>query len=159
MNIRALVRRTLRCLFLSLSFCSEVMGGGYSIPLQSTKAIGEAGAVTAGVDDPSAVFYNPAAVSEIKGNQVMGDLVYINTVSRVINNNAKSVNKHDDAILPTAFANFHVPKTNLSLGIGAYSPFGLSTTYGESSFTRFAALRSELRTIYVTPTIAWGVTP
>ena len=146
-------------LFILVLFSTTAFAGGYSNPLQTTRAIGQAAALTAGIDDPSAVFYNPAALSEINGNQVMADFIYINTVSSVTNSNRKSVNKHDDAIFPTLFANYHIATTDLTFGIGVYSPFGLSTTYGETSFTRFAAIRSEFRTIYVTPTIAWAVTP
>jgi long-chain fatty acid transport protein len=40
------------------------------------------------------------------------------------------------------------------VAIGAYTPFGLATTYDED-FTRFAAKRSELKTIYVTPAASW----
>src|SRR6266704_976979 len=88
-----------------------------------------------------------------------GKLNYINTKSSVKNNGLKSKNIHDDDFLPNLFANYHIPNSALSLGIGTYTPFGLATTYKENSFTRFAALRTELRTIYVTPGIAWQPSP
>jgi long-chain fatty acid transport protein len=137
----------------------NAFGGGFAMAEQTARGVGVANAVTAGVDDPSAVYINPAALAEIEGNQIMGGLNYIHTISSVENSGNKSRNVHDDSFVPTLFANYHVPGTDLSLGIGAYTPFGLATSYGKNSFTRFAAVRSELKTIYVTPAIAWRPSP
>ena len=144
------------CLILLLK---EASGGGYALPYQSAKAVGQGNALTAGVDDPSAVYANPAALSEIEGNQVLGGMQYINVVSGVKNSGRNSRNKHDDNFIPTLFANYHVPGTELTAGIGLYTPFGLATSYGEGKFTRFGAIRSELRTMYLTPAIAWHANP
>src|SRR5688572_1387738 len=133
--------------------------GGYAIPPQTAKAESMGGAATAGVDDPSAVYVNPAALTQIDGNQIMAGVTYINTVSSVRNSGATSRNIHDDDFVPNLFANYHIPNSKISLGIGSYTPFGLATSYKPESFTRYAALRSELRTIFVTPTVAWEPLP
>jgi len=144
---------------LVLSVPSLAIAGGYAIPPQTAKAAGLAVAVTAGVDDPSAVYANPAALTEVEGNQVMGGTVYINVVSSVENSGTKSINRRDDNFISTLFANYHIPETGLTLGMGLYTPFGLATSYDKTAFTRFAAIRSELKTLYATPTIAWRVNP
>jgi len=143
-----------------LSICLTVQAasaGGYALPYQSAGAVGRGNALTAGVHDPSAVYYNPAALSEIEGNQILGGVQYINVVSGVENSGRNSRNKHDDNFIPTLFANYHVPASELTAGIGLYTPFGLATSYDDNSFTRFGAVRSELRTFYFTPAIAWRV--
>src|SRR3989338_6543672 len=142
------------CLALLLQ---EASGGGYALPYQNAGAVGRGNAVTAGVHDPSAVYYNPAALSEIEGNHIQGGIQYINVVSGVENRGKNSRNKHDDNFIPTLFANYHVPASELTAGIGLYTPFGLATSYDDNSFTRFGAVRSELRTFYFTPAIAWRV--
>ena len=147
------------CLLLVLLFETTALAGGYAIPHQTAKAVGLSNAVTAGVDDPSAVYANPAALPEIDGNQVLGGPNYINTVSAVTNNGRGSVNKHRDNFTASLFANYHVPETKLTLGIGLYTPFGLATSYGRDSFTRYGSVNSDLKTIYVTPSIAWRVRP
>ncbi len=146
-------------IFFLLWSPNGIFAGGYAIPHQTAKAVSLSNAVTAGVNDPSAVYVNPAALTEVDGNQVLGGITYINTVSSVSNSGRRSVNKHDDSFLPTLFANYHIPKTDLTFGIGLYSPFGLATTYAEDGFTRFGAVRSELKTIYVTNAMAWRVNP
>jgi long-chain fatty acid transport protein len=146
------------CLLLLL-YRSTAYSGGFAIAEQTAVGVGMGNAITAGVEDPSAVYINPAALPEINGNQLLGGVNYINTVSRVKNSGLKSKNIHDDDFLPNFFANYRIPNTQLSLGIGTYTPFGLATSYKEDAFTRFAAIRSELRTLYVTPAVAWQATP
>jgi long-chain fatty acid transport protein len=126
---------------------------------QTARGIGLGNAITAGVEDPSAVFINPAALSEIVGNQLTGGAQYFNMIGSVQNNGRRSKNIHDDAFIPSMFANFAIPETDLTLGLGTYVPFGLATSYEDSAFTRFAAIRSELRTLYVTPAVAWQPLP
>jgi long-chain fatty acid transport protein len=137
----------------------QVFAGGFAIAEQSARGVGLANAITAGVEDPSAVYINPAALTEVPGNQLMGGTSYINTISSVKNGGRKSRNIHDDSFVPSLFANYHIPNSDFAVGIGGYAPFGLATSYKESSFTRFAAIRSELRTIYVTPAVAWSPLP
>jgi long-chain fatty acid transport protein len=145
--------------FVVLLSVDEGVAGGFAIAEQTARGVGSGNAITAGVDDPSAAYINPAALTEIPGDQIMTGLNYINTASSVENSGRKSRNVHDDDFLPNIFANYHIPGTNITLGIGNYTPFGLATSYKENSFTRFAAIRSELRTMYVTPAIAWKPSP
>ena len=137
----------------------ELYSGGYQIPPQTAKTQSMGGAAVAGVDDPSAVYVNPGALTQINGNEVLGGATYINTISSIKNGGATARNRHDDDFLPNLFANYRIPDTKLVVGIGTYTPYGLATTYSPDSFTRYAALRSELRTIFVTPTIAWEPLP
>lgn len=159
MNLKWLMKISFLHVLLPLVAAPAAFGGGYAIPPQTASGIGLANAVTAGVTDPSAVYVNPGALTEVGGNQIMGGLIYINTISSIKNSGRTSVNRHDDSFIPTLFANYHIPNTDLTAGIGLYAPFGLATTYDAGSFTRFGAIRSELKTLYVTPSIAWKVNP
>lgn len=145
-------------LFL-LAILGRALAGGYAIPYQGAKALGLGNAVTAGIRDPSAVYSNPGALSEIQGNKITGGTSYINVASNVINRGRKSINRHDDNSIMTLFGNYHIPATDFTLGIGLYTPFGLATSYDDFSFTRFAAIRSELKTLYLTSAIAWRANP
>lgn len=133
---------------------AHCLAGGFILPHQTAKGLGLSNAQTAGVNDPSAVYYNPAALGEIDGNNLLVSGSYINVVNSVENGGRTARNQHDDHLVPSLFANYHIPGREFSLGIGTYSPFGLATAY-DSDFTRFAAERSELKTIYVTPAVSW----
>lgn len=147
-------RTIIALLTLVVIVAGDVHGGGYAIRHQTAKALGLASATIAGINDPSAVYYNPAALSEVEGNQILINGSYINVLSSMENSGRKAVDKHDDNLLAALFINYHIPSTDLTLGFGSYAPFGLATTY-ERDFTRFAALRSEIRTLYVTPALSW----
>jgi long-chain fatty acid transport protein len=132
----------------------ELTAGGYAIPQQTARGVSISNALTAGVADPSAVYYNPAALGEVDGDNVLINGSYVNIINGVENQGRTARNKHDDNFLATVFANYHIPGTGLTLGFGTYTPFGLSTSY-DRDFTRFAAQRTELRTTYVTPALSW----
>lgn len=124
------------------------------IPHQTARGLSLSNAMIAGVNDPSAVYYNPAALSEVDGNGLLVNGSYINMVNSVENTGRKAVNKHDDNFLATLFANYHIPGTDFTFGLGSYTPFGLVTNY-KRDFTRFAAQETRLRTLYVTPALSW----
>jgi long-chain fatty acid transport protein len=152
---------TIIFLALVLSLMSPDLGvfaGGYMVPQQTARGLGLSNAMTAGVNDPSAVYYNPAALSEVNGDNLLASGSYVNVINSVENSGRKSKNKHDNNFLATFFANYHIPGTDFTLGIGTYTPFGLATTYDSDAFTRFAAVQTELKTIYVTPALSWNPT-
>lgn len=142
-------------LVLLLIITDNLLAGGYAIPHQTAKGVALSNATTAGVTDPSAVYYNPAALTEIEGNQVLGGVNYLNVISSVENGGIKSRNRRDDNTIPTLFANFHIPESNFSLGFGTYSPFGLSVTYDKDAFTRYAINEVKLKSFYLNLAAAW----
>jgi len=151
-----IVSLSVACLLAKPS--QEAVAGGYIIPHQTARGLSLSNAMTAGVNDASAVYYNPAALSEVNGDNVLASGIYVNVINSVENSGRKSRNKHDDNFLATFFANYHIPGTDLTLGIGTYTPFGLVTEYGSDAFTRFAAVQTQLKTIYVTPALSWNPT-
>jgi long-chain fatty acid transport protein len=134
---------------------NPVHAGGYFIPHQTARGVGISNALTAGVNDASAVYYNPAALSEVDGDNVLGTGTYINVINSVHNSGRESKNRHDDNLLASLFANYHIPDTDFTIGLGTYSPFGLASTYDRTSFTRFASERAELKTLFITPALSW----
>lgn len=130
--------------------------GGYMIPHQTARGLGLSNAMTAGVNDASAVYYNPAALSEVQGDNLLMSGTYVNLQNSVENSGRKSTNKHDHSFLASFFANYRIPDSDFTLGIGTYAPFGLATEYDNDAFTRFAAINTQLKTIYVTPALSWN---
>src|SRR5918994_1332109 len=120
-------------LFIAASCCATLVAAlsfdawaaGFTIPHQTARALGLSNAFTAGVDDPSAVYYNPAALGEIPGNNVLATGTYVGLYNSVENSSRDAVNKHDDNFLASIFANYHIPGSDFTVGIGTYSPFGL----------------------------------
>ncbi len=129
--------------------------GGYLLPHQTARGVALSSALTAGVDDASAVYYNPAALSEVKENQLLLTGSYINVISSVENSGHKTSNHHPHNVTGSFFGNYRLPAGDITLGLGVYTPFGLVTSYS-GGFTRFAARDTQLKTLYVTPALAWN---
>src|SRR5262245_30450744 len=155
------MKSRLTIVFLALvwplvSLNQMAFAGGYIIPHQTARGLGLSNAMTAGVNDASAVYYNPAALSEVQGDNLLMSGTYVNLQNSVENSGRKSTNKHDDNFLASFFANYRIPNSDFTLGIGTYAPFGLATEYDKDAFTRFAAIDTELKTIYVTSALSWN---
>ena len=78
-----------------------MLAGGFAVPQQTAKAAALSNAVTAGVDDPSAVYSNPAGLAFVKGNQILVNGIYVNGISSVENTGQTSRNLHDDVFIAT----------------------------------------------------------
>jgi long-chain fatty acid transport protein len=157
LKVRVSTRTAAFALCLLAVTNGELHSAGLTIPHQTARGLALSNAYTAGVDDASAVYYNPAALGEIGADTLLVTAAYVGLFNSVENSGRDAVNKHDDNLMATLFANYRIPRSDITLGIGTYSPFGLATTY-ERDFTRFAAQRTELKTIYVTPAVSWRPT-
>src|SRR6478672_10910052 len=98
---------SVRALSFSILFASSQLisaqllsAGGFLLPHQSARALALGSAVTAGVKDASAVYYNPAALSEVEGNNLLVNGTYINVQSSVENSGRTATNRHDDNYIP-----------------------------------------------------------
>ena len=56
---------------------STAFAGGFRLPEQGAKAMGMGFAFTAQADDPSAIYFNPAGLTQLKGNNVMVGVTYM----------------------------------------------------------------------------------
>lgn len=146
---------------------------GYAVREQSAVAQGvsQAGSAARG-DDPSMLFFNPAAQAWLRGTQVVSVASGIwptaefrsATASRtaVLGGGPISGSLGGDAGLD-AFVPALYASTGLApgwrVGIGITSPFGLVTKYPADFVGRYHALTSSLRTINVTPSVSWQPTP
>ena len=61
-------------LLLLLAFPFSALGGGFEFPDNGAKSMGRGGAMTASVDDPSAIWFNPANLSRINSFAVTADV-------------------------------------------------------------------------------------
>jgi len=150
---KSLVANLFLVAFLSLP--GQLLASGFVLYNQDAKANGMATAITSSIDNPSAIFYNPALLPDQPGFSVsMNDTLVMPT--RTFKDAATGVS--EDLIkrthsVPNFFVNY--TKDRLSLGIGVYAPFGLSADWGRTWIGRYSATYSELRATFVTPTVAY----
>ena len=140
---------------------SNVFGLGFRIPNQDAEAIARGNAFAATADNPSALYYNPAGITQLPGLTLqIGDLNYfgINTHYQAAAGGSSDT-KFEVIPVPQIYCVFSPMNLPLSFGLGIYAPFGLGVEWPQDTGFRSIALESRLQYITVNPVIAWKVLP
>lgn len=149
-------------LIFTLSFStasSPALAAGFALLEQSAQGLGSGFAgSTAGYGDGSEVFFNPAAMSQIKENTASVSVNLISPKAHLSSDSIGLSGKNDGTSETTAVPNayFVAPVSNdVRLGFGVNSPFGLSTVYDADWIGRYHATQSELTTVSLSPAISY----
>jgi long-chain fatty acid transport protein len=151
---------------VALLMASQAWGSGYQIKEQSALYMGTAGAGTAALAaDASSAWYNPAAITRIKDHQLVIAGVFIHADSDFNPNFATNMagtvlasRGEEDGNKLSFVPSLHYTAEitdRVYLGLSVTAPFGLATEYSENSILRYMATRSELRTVDISPSIAY----
>jgi long-chain fatty acid transport protein len=141
----------------------------FAIAEQSALGIGNAFAGgAASAEDASTIWFNPAGMTRIKGNQMVLGMHLIAPSfyfeDRGSTNAAGATRFADGSEDGGRFAyvpNFyyvHSLNDDLKLGVGVNAPFGLATKYSDDWIGKYQAVESEIVTINLNPSIAWKAT-
>src|SRR5579864_3898068 len=97
---------------------------GFALPDQDAFATARGNAFVATANDPAAVFYNPAGISQLEGSHMSIGAYGIVYGASYKNPATGSVinSKQELGILPQVFSTYSIPKYKLTLGLGTYSP-------------------------------------
>lgn len=140
---------------------------GFALNEQSGSGVGVAfaGGAASG-EDASTVFYNPAAMVRISGTQlsvgvhgVVPDLKFNNQGSFTTGGPLTGGNGGDPGnglVVPNFYLVTDITP-NLKYGFGVSAPFGLSTQYNGDWVGRYQALKSEIKTYNLNPSLAYKV--
>lgn len=139
----------------------QAFGLGFRIPNQDPEAIARGNAFAATADNPSALYYNPAGITQLQGQTLqIGDLNYfgINTHYQAPGGGSTDTKFE---VIPVPQIYYVLSPTNLpfSFGLGVYAPFGLGVQWPQDSGFRSIALESRLQYITANPVIAWKALP
>ncbi len=108
-------------------------GLGIALPDQDAFATARGNAFVATANDPAAVFYNPAGISQLEGMNTSIGAYGIVYGSRFKGDGTTVDSKTQLAVLPQVFTTFSIPKLNMTLGLGTYSPYGLRYEWPSSA--------------------------
>ena len=140
------------------------VAGGFAIGTQSGSGTGNAFAGgAAAADDASVAWYNPAAMTLLPGKQVAGALHVLKPSFKFENNGSTSLvgtgeggDGGDWSYVPNAFFTMAL-NPSLSFGLALNVPFGLKTEYDSGWRGQFTALKSEIKTVNINPSVAYKV--
>lgn len=138
-------------------FCS---GSGYALYEMNAAAHGMAHAYICRVDDASAVWYNPAALTRVDGTQLTVSTTWINTTSEFTPRlTGRLIDGVTENFFPTNFYLAHPLSDSVVMGVGVYNPFGLSTEWPGDSLAAFINKKAKLTTFFFTPSFGYKITP
>lgn len=155
------------------------LGAGFKLPEQGAKAMGMSMAWTAQANDPSAIYYNPAGITQLEGMHLLIGGTLIDARGSTFQGFVKppptiappgalfptnESGKDQEFFAPVAYYTMQAGD-KIFLGIGINAPFGLSRTYspdftGPPSQTGNVALdtqHAQLQTVVVNPTVAYKI--
>jgi len=142
---------------LTVLSCSAVFANGFkNDALLDTEATGMATVFVAQADSPSAVQFNPAGLTQLKGNHARTG--YTSAVPRNfrIDTSGNTSNAQvDNFLVPNLYFVNSLKSENWKFGLGVTSPYGLGTDWADDSFARFQTTESSLQVLQINPTVAY----
>ncbi len=134
---------------------------GFRVADQNADATARGDAFAATADNPSAIYYNPAGITQLQGTQTLlgaygitlKDKVSLDTPGA---NTFSSVNTKLQ-VAPQAYITYTPEKYPVSIGLGLYAPFGFAIDYPDDAAFRTLAIRGSLRYVTLNPVIAWKI--
>ena len=139
----------------------ESWGGGLSFSEHGAKATGMGNAFAGQADDPSALFYNPAGITQLKGTQVIYgfSVVYLDATFRSSTTGEATQLQDQFPLVPHFFVTHKFKSWDkLSVGLGIYTPFGLTVDWPDNWQGRFTSINAKFRATLIHPTVAYRVT-
>jgi len=137
-----------------------LLAGGVRLASQDGFASARGEAFVATADNPSAIYYNPAGITQIEGSNLRGGLygIYLDPSFRPPPNAPNSGNTYHIentlAAVPQFFYTHTLESLPLSLGLGVYAPYGLGVQWPQDTGFRSVALESKLTYLRFNPVMA-----
>lgn len=148
------------CVLLIICIIPNAYGSGFAIFTQGASALGQADAIIAHTDDPSAIFFNPALINKLDGTQIeSGTTVLLPSQEFKSDVSGKTFGTEDDVFFPSTFFITHKFNDKVSAGLGVFNPFGLGIDWGNEWEGRYIATNSELQTFNINPVASYQITP
>jgi long-chain fatty acid transport protein len=131
---------------------------GFLIYDASAEAMGKGSAVTASVDEPAAVWFNPGALGLMHGFGVSvgSTLVLAKSSFEPDGGGAKVDSKQERSLIPTAFAEAEVGDS-FHVGLAVVPAFGLAIEWPADWVGREAAIKASIASVNFNPTLAYRI--
>lgn len=140
---------------------ATAFGLGFRIVDHGAEATAKGGAFVATADNPSAVYHNPAGITQLSGTQVLVN-GYAITLESTVNPAAPGAadldGKYEWQVVPDAFVTWSPNDSRVSLGLGVYAPFGLGVEYPDGAAFRTLAKKGKIQFFTTNPVLAFKVT-
>ncbi len=138
-----------------LCFSTDSFAAGFRLPDQDAAAMSMGGAFVGEADNPSAVWYNPAGITQLDGTRMSAGVIPIYPV--LTHETLQGTTEVSEREVHYPFTLFATRQLNdrATFGLGITSPFGLSTNWSALSSTAEVATFSRIKSLDFNPNIAY----
>ena len=137
------------------------LGLGIRIVDQDAFATSRGEAFTATADNPSAIYYNPAGITQLDGTRAQYG-VYGITLESSVNPalpGAKDLDtKFEYQAAPQFYLTYKSPSAPVAMGLGIYAPFGFGLEYPDEASFRTLAKKGRIQYLSINPVFAFEIT-
>ena len=136
----------------------QVFALGFRNPDQDARATGQGEAFVAQADDASAIYYNPAGLTQIKGTEVTSGAM-ISFPDSKLKGAGAGAEMNTMAFLPHLYAatDLGAAQSPWRFGLGFNVPFGNAAEYAENGPLRYLVTRASMAVFNIEPTVAYQV--
>lgn len=133
---------------------------GFRIPNQDAEAIARGNAFVATADNPSALYYNAAGLTQLEGEMVQVGYHLLSVNSEYDSFGGRhGETKFEVLPVPQLYFTCSPKDSPFSYGLGIYAPFGLGLKWQEPSPFRTLAIEGRMTYVTLHPALAWEIHP
>lgn len=143
---------------VGLAAVPQVFALGFANPDQDARATGQGEAFVAQADDASAIFYNPAGLTQIKGTEFTSG-AYLSFVDEQQEGAGNSGEMNSMAFIPHLYLSSDLGMKNSPwrFGLGFNVPFGNVADYNQNGPFKYLVTTARLEVLNIQPTVAYQV--
>ncbi len=136
---------------------TTVFATGFRLPDQDAFATGRGEAFVATADNASAVYYNPAGISQLEGQNARGGIygIYLDPSYTPNGSSTTYHNQNKVAAVPNLFYTYSPTNSHLSYGVGLFSPYGLGVRWRQTTGFRTVGEQASLMYITLNPVLSY----
>ena len=147
----------------ALTFTSiAAHGAAFDLPDQDAFAVGRGMAFAATADNPSAIYYNPAGITQLEGLQLRGGIygIYLDPSYEPFSPGRGTYHNQDKLNgVPQLFSTYGKADSPVTFGFGIYAPFGLGLRWPDDTGFRTIATEGSLQYITMNPVVGIELFP
>src|ERR1043165_4842390 len=140
-----------------VAIATNARGVGFRLPNQDPEGIARGNAFVATADNPSAIYYNPAGITQLEGDQICAGMYLISSSTKFTSSLGLGSAETDSSFqaVPQFYYSHAFKDTPFTAGLGVYAPFGLGIDWGDNAPFDLMARKGKLLYATVSPVIAW----
>jgi long-chain fatty acid transport protein len=156
-NLGQRLNRYALAIALTIASAESSRAVGFLLPNQDPEAIGRGDAFAATANNPSAIYYNPAGITQLQGIQASVGLYAISARTSYSSSAGSAHTDSNFQFVPQVYAVDSFKNIPISVGLGVYVPYGLGVNWGDNTPLAPVAEKGKLEYFTVNPVVSWQI--